>query len=72
LIILTKLPEERKIKNHIDYDFHVKKNVTGGSIGFQKKMSKVRIRKKQAISLQLAEYFLHNQGRRNKGEGVAG
>jgi hypothetical protein len=28
LIILTKLPEERKIKNHIGYDFHVKKNVT--------------------------------------------
>jgi hypothetical protein len=28
LIILTKLPEERKIKNHIGYDFHVKKIVT--------------------------------------------
>ena len=28
MIILTKLPEERKIKNHNGYDFHVKKNVT--------------------------------------------
>jgi hypothetical protein len=28
LIILAKLSEERKIKNHIGYDFHVKKNVT--------------------------------------------